>query len=448
MDISYIVGILHLVFFGWMLYRNIKANNWINLSNFTLLIWVVASISSIVFVYSDIRDYHNIGIIPAIFWCLLFYITMKPMLQFSYDPDCGLLMNHSLLRMLCIVFCIASIFPFIELLIQFIPALLSGGGPSGGDLAEAMADLHDDRQEGEQIEVVHFSILSLVCFKLINYSILLPSFVFFASMSELNTLFPNSRTRKYIIAGFIMLFLSLCMNSFLNAQRSMIARNLMTWIGAFVLFYSYYYDTIKKILIRSISIVGMCAVLGLAFITIARFTVAQDRATAVHDRTIAGWVSLYLGEGLLNYNEYVWNMNCPTEGDVTMLYYKKLFGYDRIIDDYHRRNFWTGRTGIPQHIFYTHIGAFVEDFTPIGALLILGIFSFCASNILRQPRGVPISWSKLYFLLILFYIIANGYCYYAFGGLNKGFRLFRELLICLFLALSVNNSRYSNQNYL
>jgi len=314
-------------------------------------------------------------------------------------------------------------------LIQFIPKVLSGGSSS---LAESMADIHDDRQEGEVIEVIHLSFISVLCWKIINYSLLLPSFLFFYTLSKSKKIFPNSQMRRFIIFGFLLVFTTQVMYYFCNAQRSMIARLAVTIIGAFVTFYHIYNQDLKKKMMKIMIICSTVFILGLSYITFARFMVALDRATAAHDKTIWGWTSLYLGEGLLNYNEYAWNMRCPTEGDVTMLYYKKALGYNRIVDDYHRRSFWAVRTGIPQNIFYTHIGAFVEDFTPLGAFFVLGIFSIIMLRITRFRSNSTVSIEKIYILLFLFYIIANGYCYFSFGGLNKGGRILHELFIALF----------------
>lgn len=431
-----IVGI-NIVFFFVLLYRRIKQGFKVDLANALLVIWLGSAFASLIFLHAGYRVYKNLSVFPSLFFCLLFYITIVPFLLNSSQKVHRIRANNELIKYLCIAYCLLVIIPGIEIASQAIPKL-----STGMNLAESMADIHDDRQEGLTVEIVHFSLLGSLCWRFIGFSTSLPIFLLFYVSLNLNK--KDMLDRKYkimLLSGLVLVLLVQILYYFANSQRSMISRVVIMATGCFVFFYYQYNTRYRKKVLKWAGGVGLIIFLAIGFITFARFTSANERATVDHNRTIVGWTSLYLGEGLLNFNEYVWNMKKSTEGDVGFLYYKKMLGYDRLEDDYHRRRYWESRSGIPQHIFYTYIGVFVEDFTPIGALLVLLLITFLVCQFIRISKSGTMQVSDAYLLLMLFYVIANGYCYYAFGGLNKGARLWHELLICALFSISMEKKK-------
>lgn len=430
-----IVGI-YIAFFALFLYRRIKRGYRVDLANALLFIWLASSVASLIFLHAGFRDYKNLSLYPTIFFCLLYSITLYPFLINSSQKVHVIKANNVFVKYLCIAYCLLVIIPGIEIVSQAIPKLASGV-----NLAESMADIHDDRQEGLTVEIIKFSFLGSLCWRFIGFSTSLPIFLLFYVSLYLNQK-DLSDKKIYILLGLVLVLILQILFYFVNSQRSMISRIVIMAIGCFVFFYYQYNTEYRKKVLKWAGGAGFVIFLALAFITFARFTTANERATVNHNRTIVGWTSLYLGEGLLNFNEYVWNMKENTEGDVGFLYYKKIFGYDRLKDDYHRRRYWESKSGIPQHIFYTYLGVFVEDFTPIGALCILLFISFLVCRTIKISRLGTMNISDAYLLLMIFYVIANGYCYYAFGGLNKGARLWHELLICALFSMSMEKQKF------
>jgi oligosaccharide repeat unit polymerase len=406
------------------------------LSNLILVIWLVSSVASLVFLHSGIREYKQLTILPVLFFFLLFYISIYPFLQNSSQRIKWVKANTDVIGFLCILYLVIIIIPGIEIVIQAIPKL-----SSSTNLAESMADIHDDRQAGDVVTVINFSVVGSICWRVIGFSTILPVFLTFYLLANWRTVFKKHIYKVLSLSGLIVVFVVQSLFYFVNSQRSMIARLVIIALGCYVLFYNLYGKKQKKEVLKWGAILGGVVISALIFITIARFNVANDRAKSIHDQTVYGWTSLYLGEGFLNYNEYVWNMRVPTEGDVCFLYYKKLLGYDRIVDDYHRRTYWMPKAGIPQHIFYTYIGAFVEDLTPLGAFLLFSIITLVINSIIKIGKNGTITIQEAYFMIIIFYVIANGWSYYAFGGLNKGARLWHELLIYAIFSLSMNKSK-------
>ncbi len=426
-----IIVLITIAFFAIFFYQRVRRGYRVDLANLLLIIWLGSSIASLIFLHADFRMYNHLSVFPACFFCLSFFITIIPFLKKTSQEIDKIIANNEIIEILCMVYFILIIIPGFEIVTQSIPKL-----SSGMDIAESMADIHDDRQAGEIVEVVKMSFLGSLCWRFISFSTILPVFLLFYLSLNWKSLYSNQIYKFLALTGLLSVLIVQNLFYFVNSQRSMISRIVIIAMGCFVLFYYQYNKIRRRKIMKYMSFIGGMIIFAIGFITFARFTTANDRSTAFHDRTIVDWTSLYIGEGLLNFNEYVWNMRGTTEGDVGFLYYKNLLGYDRVKDDYHRRQYWSSRTGIPQHIFYTYIGVFVEDFTPIGALFIFSLISYLLCGKIKIRNGT-IAIHDAYLLIILFYVIANGYSYYAFGGLNKGARLWHELLICAFWAWSI-----------
>src|SRR5690606_34663862 len=129
--------------------------------------------------------------------------------------------------------------------------------------------------------------------------------------------------------------------------------------------------TVRKLVVIGGSIIGGIGLLVIA-ITIYRYdsTFGQNINT---DTSIFDWISLYIGEGMLNFNDQMWNIARTMKGDNSFSLFKDFIGMDTFTDNLQRRAYWSQRTGISSNIFYTHIGDFFGDFGMLGAIVIISI---------------------------------------------------------------------------
>lgn len=90
--------------------------------------------------------------------------------------------------------------------------------------------------------------------------------------------------------------------------------------------------------------------------------------------------------------------------------------------------------GIPQNIFYTYIGNFVQDFGFFFAAIIISISSF-AVRAITKVRGSVMKISTLFFIFSWASIILRGVTSFCYNGSNGKFAIL-TIIIYFFLRVT------------
>ena len=120
------------------------------------------------------------------------------------------------------------------------------------------------------------------------------------------------------------------------------------------------------------------------------------------------WMSLYSGEGILRFSQYIWDLSKTSFGDTNFSFIKDMMDLETFTNTLDRREFYEIRFGIPTSIFYTFIGDICIDFGKCWAILFFCLLSIGINMLInasvrrRYYTFVDIYLLGLYILMIIY----------------------------------------------
>ena len=191
---------------------------------------------------------------------------------------------------------------------------------------------------------------------------------------------------------------------------------------------------LKKKIRRIGIIVGICVVIGLTIITFARSNFNATSASSQDKVNLVTWVSLYLGQGPLEFSRQMYPSTIRTEGDNSFSLVKSLIGLKTFKDNDERRAYWENKQTIQNFIFYTVIGDIYSDlgfnYTIVFCILISALLGFYFFKRKHKPITIPmVVIISIYFEWISMGFMAN--CYKTY---YQQFFIMCTLVICAFLS--------------
>ncbi len=187
--------------------------------------------------------------------------------------------------------------------------------------------------------------------------------------------------------------------------RSTLVFTFLRAVLLFLIFRSFLDGKLKRMIIKYGLITLAAGVLLLSIITLARY---RTNAGA-NSISLMAWVSLYIGEGSLNFNNNMWYTNALTEGDNCFSFFKSLLGIETFTDYLERRAYWGPRTGVDPVRFYTFVGDIYSDFSYFVLPLLLFIGVFLRKMVIHKNA---VTLFKVYLLYSWGYICVTGItCY-------------------------------------
>ena len=158
-----------------------------------------------------------------------------------------------------------------------------------------------------------------------------------------------------------------------------------------------------------ISITGLALVaIGVSQISISRHDSYHERGAQNQD--MSTWISQYMGEGMIRFDDTVWYNESPLGGCQTLPVAFSLFDPTaKDTDKYIARNERISKDILT--VFYTYIGDFYLDFGRIGAVFAIIVLSIATGALLKVKhksisifRLIPLCWI---FILITIGITAD-----------------------------------------
>lgn len=378
-----------------------------------MTLYFISALTSLYFFYNALYDYSRITIYPIAYAVGCILITMIPL--FSYD-------NHAVKTMfanersekfvyftLC-VFSFMAVEPFIENLVHLRTVVNNMG---------ATADIYAARADGDNSKSEYLSWIGRKFFWilfLLRDIIPLLFFYYIIKWKKYN---------KYVIIGTSMAILNPIIHGFALGGRSTMINTAFYFIFVYMLFRPYMTNKQKSIIDRSLLILSGIAIFGLTAMTIVRY------ASQEHSVDIWTWVTLYTGEGILNFCSDLWPLSQACNGDNTFLMIRYILGLTDNIDIESVRA-TRDVLGVRNLVFYTYLGTIYYDFNKIGTILYCTIFSILFFYSCKSKNGV-FRLSQLATLAILGKVVMMGVMFYPYTLWNDQLSLLFLLIYIMLL---------------
>lgn len=376
-------------------------------------LYFISALTSIYYFYNGVYDYNKLHILPILFVFICIVITFIPIIQYDNVQNKYIRDNkntYSIVYCALVFFSLISIEPFLENIIHLPSVLIN---------QNALADIYISRAEGDVESSEYLSWIGRKFFW-INYLLrdIIPILLCYY-------LVRCDKYDKRIIIGASIGILNPIIHGFALGGRSTIINTAFYTVFVYILFRSYLNKYTRNYIDKILLIGGSCIVLAISVITIARFTSTD------HSIDIWTWVSLYTGEGVLNFCVDLWPLDKTCNGDNTFLMVRYFLGLTDNIDIESIRA-TRDVLGVRNLVFYTYIGTIYYDFNKIGTLLFISIFSFIFCKITKARCG-GIRLGQLIYLSILGKVIMMGVMFYPYTLWNEQLSLFLVLLFTWFL---------------
>lgn len=421
---SEISVIAYSVILGLLLLIVIVKYKELNTTILCVSLYFISGLTSIYYFYNGIYDYSTIKIFPILFIIICILITFLPVIKYDNVHNKRIIDNrgtynfvyYSLLFFLCI-----SIEPFLENIIH-LPAVLQD--------QSSLSAIYTERVEGGNDDNEYLSWIGRKFFW-INFLLrdIIPILLFYY-------LAKTKKCNRKIIIGSILSIMNPIIHSLEMGGRSTIISSSFYLLFVYSVFRSYLQENRRKY-IDGILVCGVgLLVFAIAIITIARFSDNE------HSIDIWTWVSLYTGEGALNFCVDLWPLDKTANGDNTFLMIRYLLGLTDNIDIESVRA-TRDVLGVRNLVFYTYLGTIYYDFNKIGTFIYVCIFSFLFCKICKAKKN-GIRLGQLIYLSILGKVIMMGIMFYPYTLWNDQMTLL--LLLIFTWTLNWKEKAYKYEN--
>lgn len=361
---------------------------------FIVFVWALSSVASIIYYSALPYNYERVTIFPYIFLFICLLLSFYPFYTNDDNIKNISIGNIKLFNTIIFVLGIVSILPFIENLIHIISTY-------GATNTDSLADVYSDKMSGDFDRSKYINWFSI--FGRIGNAINLK--FQYCSLFILFLYLCMPQRKKLYIFFLILSSINPVLYQLGMSGRSTLVFTFLRLILLFLIFRNFLGKKQKSIIIKYGLITLIVGVLLFSIITLARYRTSSG----ANSIPLVAWISLYIGEGSLNFNNNMWYTNAFTEGDNCFSFFKNLFGLDTFIDYLERREYWGPRTGVDPVRFYTFIGDIYSDLSYFVIPLLLLIVYYLRRMVVNKN---VVSLFKVYLLYSWGYICVTGItCY-------------------------------------
>ena len=385
----------------------------IDVGTFLYALFTFSALGSVWYYGHDNVDlyYPDITFIPYLYLWAMVNLCLYPMSKVNFQKikgidDKGIAVFLNLLSIYLIVF---SILPFISLITKFSVYNLIG---------DALGELYETNIDKSEY---YFSGISKISFAFIRRFGDIAVILLFYQITK-------KRKNKWIIAGLLLSNIFFFIFSLASGSRGGMLATLFVFVSLGLLLKNVFDESLfiklKKTAIILVALIGIM----ISLISISRFnySISESSSTATLDR----WISQYIGEGMIRFNEDLWHIDRTMNGSQNFYYLKVLLGNGSLNSYQSEMTKYEGLLDAPVTVFYTFIGDFYLDFGLIGTFLFVLLFLFIFSKLLSCKRGL-ISISQLILLSICFHMLSFGFA----ANLYRTVYIQRDTMYLIILAL-------------
>ena len=382
----------------------------ITFTSFCFLYYALAAVFSL-FLYNFsnglFRTYDRITIYPFIYLSICYLVSFMPT-YFYEKQGCKIGVNkaqYQIIDILSIILSICAVLPFFESLIQ-LPSSLS---------STAVANVYDRRLMGIETSD-YLSWISRKFYYIIMLSSLLVPICLFLQINK-------KRKNKYVIFCLILCVVVNAMHEMIRGSRSGLVQNMMYLLAVYLLFRNNLEKKIQAwVKFWGLFIAGI-SVSTMMIVSISRFSTHQNRNLG----NVYEWMSVYAGEGIINFNNDLWYIKGSTGGYRTCSFFMGLKdGKMPSVSD-----IWDGgdKLGVYGNIFYTWVGEFFFDYGKYYTLPMIILLSFFVTFLTNYKFKINI----VNFILLCVWakILIVGPIFYTYTTVQSQI----ELLVCLFFCM-------------
>ena len=324
--------LINAIVFGLLLVRYQKLKKTIDIGSLFYFIMAISAIGSCWYYSQDKVNifYPDISLIGFSYLWITIAICLHPFetVHFNRIKKIEIGGIAVFLDILTVIFIVISIPPFISLLTHI--SFSSFGSNYLGRMYESEVDKAS----------LYFSGFTKACFAMIRRfeDIIIVLFMYQLSKGKKNL--------QMCIGLFIPIFLFLLFKMF-SGSRGGVMASFISIMSAVLLLK----DTFSKQIFNYIKLGGAIfvsiAFVGVTYISMSRFTYSVENSQNSLDR----WISQYLGEGMIRFNDTIWNLDKIMMGDQNFIWLKNVLGFDVQLDYNLLMNKYERFLGTPINVF-------------------------------------------------------------------------------------------------
>lgn len=382
----------------FILYRN--RIRYFGAASLLLLLNVIYAVCGIILYNNETLDdryqFQTLTFFPFLYLFITELIVMSPLLRFNEVKYIRIQQpNLKILNWFSIIFVVATFIKFPMILSNLVDGLIIMMiNESGGE--DLYVASHEDVQ-------TRFSIIQSLSGVITNTWNDISIFFYFYLLS-------TGKINKFLKYGFLLSIIICLLFPISKGLRTGVIMEILTLTIAIVVFRRFLPNDVAK-RIKKVSFVILAVVsLFFALLTISRF--------ADKDGGISTYIVHYGGQASIRFNEHGLDANGVRNGDRTMNTFKRLLGFENVPEDimdvrdkYGYMTMWDGQ-------FSTYVGDFALDFGPIGAFLILSLFSLLVHLSIKIRKGAILFHDLLLLWFIMCVCVQGGF--YLFNYSFKG----------------------------
>lgn len=362
-------------------------------------------------------DQSEIQYAPLLFLVLLFIVMSMPFLylnpaKITKIDDRGI---DGYLNLIAILLAVLSIFPFLNGLIG---------------LFSLNYDSIVSSYEGKGLQNIE-NPLVYYSNQIRNY------FKFFISPLLFYYLYMGQRFKRYFYCVVFALFTTVLL-SLVGGGRGTMVNEVNYVIISYLLFASVLPDKVKHKVKKMGAALLVMVALSLTIITFARSNFSSKNATKDQKLDLITWVSLYLGQGPLEFSRQMYPSTVRTEGDNSFSLVKTILGEKTFKDNDERRDYWEKKQTIQNFIFYTVIGDLYSDLGFTYTILFLVLISIGMCFYFKKFSQSKIPIHTIVIASIYFEWITMGFMTNCYKTYYSQFFILVTIMILVYLSLARN----------
>lgn len=374
----------------WVLtlaWYHVKCNTF-DSGSFIIVMYIIYAIFSVIVINDSLFSvaFEPLTLFPYIYLYTMMMIALTPVINQHLHPTSTIEPTNSR------VFLLLSIVIIICSVLQ-LPKIISNAGVGIGQILvdegagkeayeEASGNAADSGGAIRNLPAVIFNMLSDVMV-----------FLFFYFLSQ--------RKHRLLCIGLAFAILVNIFIPITMGQRGGVISAFLTVIGAYFLFRPY----LSRLVNRAVTIIGI-SLATLASIPVMAIT--MSRFGKEHSG-VSGFISWYVGQGSLYFNNYGLDAGGIRYGDRTMNLFKRIIDPSTPKNYVERRDLYHNMD-ISDRFYTTFVGDFTLDFGPVFAVIIF-IAIFGVLYYLTRTNGKTIKTCQQ---LLLFFVV----CISAQGGMT------------------------------
>ena len=420
------------IFFCVNLLMFVYFNKRINRASPLLLIslfWVISSAFGIyVYCYDlipNIRERTTIMPYAFLLGCMM--LSFSPFYKINFAGIRNInACNYE--KLLFYFSCLLIVFSFLPLAEHLILLLKNNG--DAAQFQQQLSDIYEMKREND-VSQLSFPSRMMNGFSSNFRCVTIVLFFYFIGKEG------YSRTFKILL---FLPILNSVLEHFLGASRASLFFDLANIFLIFLIVQGTYSPNLRRKVKKVLFIIAGSIVSLLSIVSVARYFFSSK--TSLGTSSIFDWIAIYFGEATVRFNTQMWDISAYMQGDNSFSFVKSLLGFPTFVDLLERRAYWTPKTKISTHVFYTFIGDFYGDFGPIGCVLVVLAFVFPCFLIARYVRRHKdsIKFHHLVYISLWGSICLYGFTYFLYKT-YYGFRcFFVQVLFALILAILSNPS--------